>query len=573
MASSEETKPGDSPGSAALDRDQQELVDRITQLVQVQTFRTTPFDAEHERVVQAGLDSIRRIFDARLAERLGEQSAGSVDRFEWLEPVEPQDRGRYRVFGYRVGTGPRKTTLMCHLDTVPPGSDDWDPFGCRVETRIYKGSPQPFIIGRGAIDDKGPAVVAFESFLTVAEEALSAARSSAPDPLAGVTLEVLFDTSEETDMSTPHYFAVHPDQIPELGVVFDAYWSVRAEKGIERPVFSIRPDAVAEAPDGTLSILELATPPGPTNMIPAWASASISGPTDQLRLFEAAVGSWYRACPFDDPEYQPADLKVSYHPAAGPGQRDTVELRTLVAGAQHGSAPNDNRRNGANPIVSLTCFLATLIGRGILANNANGEMTRFIQWAFGTRVFGENHPELLYRYDPVFTEGNGTTYALTQLGRDADGKVELSLDIRYAIGHHRQGWDGSEGTIPGKSQFKRVFGQLVKRYRTDAAGAQVNVRTQTVKDFGPDVRSPRNANLSRVAMAYRAVMGENCPMRATGGATDAHGLLPLVTAGSLFTTDFGPPVNYHGIDEGAPLVDLQNSAKILLHLLRQELGK
>lgn len=61
-------------------------------------------------------------------------------------------------------------------------------------------------------------------------------------------------------------------------------------------------------------------------------------------------------------------------------------------------------------------------------------------------------------------------------------------------------------------------------------------------------------------------------MRATGGATDAHGRLNLVTAGALFTENFGPPVNYHGIDEGAPLTDLENSGKILLYLLNQELG-
>ena len=67
-------------------------------------------------------------------------------------------------------------------------------------------------------------------------------------------------------------------------------------------------------------------------------------------------------------------------------------------------------------------------------------------------------------------------------------------------------------------------------------------------------------------------MGENCPMRATGGATDAHGRLNLVTAGALLSENFGPPVNYHGIDEGAPLPDLENSGKILLYILRQELG-
>jgi len=61
-------------------------------------------------------------------------------------------------------------------------------------------------------------------------------------------------------------------------------------------------------------------------------------------------------------------------------------------------------------------------------------------------------------------------------------------------------------------------------------------------------------------------------MRATGGVTDAHGRLNLATAGALLSENFGPPVNYHGIDEGAPLIDLENSGKILLYILSQELG-
>ena len=73
-------------------------------------------------------------------------------------------------------------------------------------------------------------------------------------------------------------------------------------------------------------------------------------------------------------------------------------------------------------------------------------------------------------------------------------------------------------------------------------------------------------------MAYRSVMGENCTMHATGGATDAHSFPELVTAGALFTIDMGPPINYHGLDEGAPLTDLENSGKILLYLLQQELA-
>jgi succinyl-diaminopimelate desuccinylase len=278
--------------------------------------------------------------------------------------------------------------------------------------------------------------------------------------------------------------------------------------------------------------------------------------------FAKSVEALYRSFQFDDPQYHPADINVKLL------NDFTVVITTKVAGAQHGSAPHQNRATGANPLVSLTNFLASLIDRGTLANNSNGEMCRFIRWAFGTHVFGENQPDLLYRYDTIFQEGNGTTYGLTKLSNE-NGAISLAIDIRYAIGHHKKGWNGKEGTIKGDSLFEKIFNSLAILYEEETGGATVDVKTETI--FGPDIRNPRNANLFDINMAYRSIMGENCPMQAIGGATDAHGYLNLATAGALFTDSLGSPVNYHGLDEGAPIIDLENSGKILLYLLTQEL--
>ena len=61
-------------------------------------------------------------------------------------------------------------------------------------------------------------------------------------------------------------------------------------------------------------------------------------------------------------------------------------------------------------------------------------------------------------------------------------------------------------------------------------------------------------------------------MLAIDGGTDAKGKPQLVVAGALFTSDLGAPINYQGIDEGAPIIDLVNSQKILISLLREEAG-
>lgn len=68
-------------------------------------------------------------------------------------------------------------------------------------------------------------------------------------------------------------------------------------------------------------------------------------------------------------------------------------------------------------------------------------------------------------------------------------------------------------------------------------------------------------------------MGEQCPQHAIGGGSDAHGNLKLIAAGSLFTKNLGPPINFHGINEGAPVNDLKNSAKILYRLFHDEFSK
>ena len=162
--------------------------------------------------------------------------------FEWPKNKDP-DKKEFWVFGFRAGAlnlpkwakKPRKVSLICHLDTVPPGNLDWGPFKARKETRVYNGVSTPFLIGRGAIDDKGPAVVAFDAFAQALRQAYE------KDPITNeyrypnaikkledeLILEVLFDTSEETDMSTPHYLDANSDEEPDLGIVFDAYWSVR----------------------------------------------------------------------------------------------------------------------------------------------------------------------------------------------------------------------------------------------------------------------------------------------------------------------------------------------------------
>ncbi|CAN5343495.1 hypothetical protein BH09CHL1_BH09CHL1_18970 [soil metagenome] len=527
-------------------------LETVEDLVRLETWRA--IDGGNETQVVANLEKIKTRLTQDIDTFVASNSLAKTVpvAFEWRDPEKP-----YWVFGWRVGSGANKMSIISHLDTVPPGDSDWRPFEPRIEQRAYQGAQTDFLVGRGTIDDKGPAVAALHALLNVLPDL-----ETSPDLLQGVTLEVLFDTSEETDMSTPHYLAANPDATPSFGIVFDAFWSVRAEKGIERPKFSV---AITSDPTSGMWVRSLETASGPVNQIADSAEARITGSDSAaLDAYADAVEAAYASYGFDDPSYHAAALTVSRDSA-------DVVLTTRVAGAQHGSAPEENRAEGANPLVSLANFIAGQTVVGTLATNHYTNISEFIAWAWGTMVFGEKHPGLLLRYDEVFEEGNGTTYALTRLSTDLAAQVvQLGIDIRYATGHHGQSWDGTDGLIPGESLFGGIFDELVSQFAASERGSAVSVETTTVD--APDIRNPNSAALSKVNAAYRDALGVDTPMYAVGGGTDAKGQPELVAAGALFTDSLGAPINFHGIDEGAPIIDLVNSQKILVSLLRGEAG-
>ena len=348
---------------------------------------------------------------------------------------------------------------------------------------------------------------------------------------------------------------------PDFGIVFDAMWCVRAEKGIERPAFRI---TRGNERHGGIWIDSLDTAPGPANQIAGTATAIIkASDRDVLERFYRTVSKRYQDFGFDDQEYRRARFDT---PVMMDG---AVKLVTHVEGAQHGSAPQENREFGSNPLVSLANFLAYLVGTGELAGNAVGTMVEFIRWGWGTKVFGEYHPKLLEAHDRVFVQGNGTTYAVTKLVTERH-QVRLEIDVRYAIDHHEQPWDGkTEGLLAGESRFKHVFAELTRDFNSRNVGHAVEYETATA--FAHDIRLPTNPQFTRVNRAYRAVTGDDCSFIGIGGGTDAKGHPELIAVGPLFSPKIGPPINFHGRDEGAPLEHLKTSALIMYKVMINEI--
>ena len=525
---------------------------RTSALVAIPTYRSA--EPTNKQTVVQNLERVRETLKSWADTFNAGQKTLQLEFFEWRENA---DDSHPWVFGFRLGNGPRKFAILTHLDTVAPGNDAWRPFQARIEKRHYRGRETDFLIGRGALDDKGPAVVSL-----IALEAL-ARNFDETDRLADFTFEVLFDTSEETDMSTPAFYTQNPGALPELGLVYDAMWTVAYEKGIERPVFSV---PLGAPPASGLWIESLETYPGPSNQIADSATAVIRGSTPALLAeFAGQVQQSYPEFGFDDPAYRKAPLTIS-------ADDHGVTLQTRVSGAQHGSAPQENRAGGANPLVSLAGFLAHLADTQVLAQSGIAQMVRFMAWGWGTQVFGEKHPALLARHDDIFKADNGTTYALTRFVTDAGhAKATLEIDIRYALLHHHTRWDGRTAqTLPGNSDFAEILMSLVADFNAQSPGAAISVTTRTA--VGPDLKDPRSPQFAAVLDAFAQVTGQASPILAIGGGTDAKGHAELIAAGALFTDKLGPPVNFHGIDEGAPIEDLRQGARILYQLLLNQIS-
>lgn len=536
---------------------------------------------EQEQTVIQNLTAIKAYLDQQVNQFNAGQQNICLQPFEWKQkrkPASDKDHmAEYWLFGYRMGSdkpeGVTRISLLTHLDTVAPGNaEDWEtkePFVVHEVKRRYNNDDSaPFLVARGAIDDKGPSVIILSALRAVAK---AYDDEGLPE---GVAIEVLFDTSEETYMATPHYLNDTEHQVyrkPTMGIVYDAMWCVRAEKGIERPTFTMSRRA---DPSCGLWLHDLDSEAGPSNQIPAKATAVIYAESPELaQQFGETVLNEYAAYEFDDPNYNPAELLEPEIDGT------SVTLTTRGSGAQHGSAPQENRAQGSNPLVSLVNFLAYLVYEKKdyldFQPNSVSRMAQFMKWGWGTKVFGEYHPDLLQKDDWIFQwgegkKGNGTTWALTKLVTDED-HITLEMDVRYAIGHHSQGYTGDEGLLAGKSRFPEALQQLMIKFNEKHPGEIIAVYSKFA--VAPDIRAISNPNYIKLNKAYKSVTGKDCPQLAIGGGTDAKGHNELIAAGTLFTDSLGPPINYHGIDEGAPVTDLENGFKVLYKLMVNEINE
>ena len=122
------------------------------------------------------------------------------------------------------GDGEEMVAVLGHLDVVPAG-DGWscDPFG--GELRDGK------IWGRGATDDKGPAIAALYALAAIRDSGLPIRRR----------IRILFGCNEETGSADVKYYLAKGGEVPVMGFTPDGeYPVINGEKGIINTAFTRR---------------------------------------------------------------------------------------------------------------------------------------------------------------------------------------------------------------------------------------------------------------------------------------------------------------------------------------------
>jgi succinyl-diaminopimelate desuccinylase len=213
------------------------------------------------------------------------------------------------------GQGEEMIGVLAHLDVVPEGSDwTYPPYGGEIhDGKIY---------GRGAIDDKGPAMAALF--------ALKALRDSGIKPRRRV--RVIFGTDEESGSQCMEYYKKH-DELPTMGFSPDADFPIiNAEKGILTFEFNTK---FQDAPETGIEVVSLQGGHRP-NMVPDFAKAELKGDkTAIIRAVEAA-------------RTDGANFSIE-------DKGDTMEVNSIGVSA-HGSTPEE----GKNAVMHLAQLLSTL---------------------------------------------------------------------------------------------------------------------------------------------------------------------------------------------------------------------
>ncbi|MGI5839931.1 MAG: dipeptidase PepV [bacterium] len=280
------------------------------------------------------------------------------------------------------GAGEEMVGVLVHVDIVPEG-DGWKypPYGGEIhDGKLY---------GRGAVDNKGPAIASLYAVKAIMEAGLPVSRR----------VRVIVGANEESGMKCIAYYKEH-EEIPVCGFAPDAdYPIINTEKGIMR--FALRQDLAGGTP-GDVAIRHLSGGTAP-NSVPDYCECdlAVSGLAVDVREKLAAFAR-QNSFKMECEEIESGLCRVK-----------------SVGVAAHGSTPEQ----GQNAIMQMMLFLNTLpLGVGGAA-----DFVRTYNDKIGREYYGESlgvdwSDEISGRL--IFNVG------MAEMTPD---KAEIIVNIRYPI--------------------------------------------------------------------------------------------------------------------------------------------
>lgn len=470
------------PGQG-IQKYEEEIVEQIMKLIAI---RSVKEPAEPGKPYGPGVDRALQYMLA-LGERLGFRSA-NVDGY--AGHVE-------------FGEGDEYVGVLVHLDTVDAG-DGWTVDPCEGAVR------DGLIIGRGASDDKGPAVVALY--------ALAALRDAIGTP--ETKIRIIFGTDEESGMSDmDYYFAKEP--LPIYGFTPDAaYPIIHAEKGFY--VLTARGRGEGRA-SREVSSWRFAGGEA-ANVVPDRCALELrfDGGEEQRRIREKLLAA------------AEAHPHLSVEKESEASER---VVRLLMRGkVGHGAYPP----SGINAAARMLEFMADALPDTL----ASSPLLSFVNSRIGHEAFGESLG--LAAADPTH------------------GRLTVNLGVLEA------GWDGAKAEpaaavlnvrYPVTSDGTAVFDAF--RSQCDAHGLDAAVEQHMPPLYVPE----SHPLLVKLGHAYEAVMEEPTKLLSIGGGTYAR---KLQGRGVAFGAGF-PGRNHgpgaHQPDETASIADLMLHGQICTQAL------
>ncbi|RKP58291.1 M20 family peptidase [Cohnella endophytica] len=352
------------------------------------------------------------------------------------------------------GDGDELAAIVVHLDTVPEG-EGWSspPFAADVRDGI--------IYGRGASDNKGPAVVALYALKALKDLGIQPDRK----------LRVIFGTNEETGMTDLDYY-FERERIPDYAFTPDAgYPIVNAEKGsYDLRLTSARGEHFGGEPSRAFDIVSFEGGSAP-NVVPEQCIVRLK-PGEPIERQASLIGQKLESHPY-----------ISVGSLEGP----ILELKALGFSA-HGATPNE----GVNAISRMIAFLADLLGEFPESES----LLRFLNEAIGFETTGESLGVACQH--PVHGQ---LTVNLAQIAIN-DKTLEAVINIRY----------------PVVARGEDVLSDISKKAGLYQVGVEV------IKHLPSVLVDPGDPLIAKLGRAYEAVTGEPARLLSISGGTYAKKL-------------------------------------------------